>query len=111
MVGRRLRKFKRQHGSDILADNKKLGGIGRLNEKWISKLQNYYDLATRKNTHILFLMRKAVGQSFTTAAKRISVKLVICFLDPDLPVAVRYAIKHQDLSSPELVEKCLHGKT
>ena len=33
-VGGRLRRFKKKHGGDILADDKKLGGAGRLNEKW-----------------------------------------------------------------------------
>ena len=60
-VGRRLRRFKKKHGDDILADDKKLGGAGRLKEKWINKLPNYYGLAIRQNTHRLFLMRKAVG--------------------------------------------------
>ena len=42
MVGGRLRKFKKVHGSEFLADNKKLGGVGRLNDKWISRLPNWF---------------------------------------------------------------------
>ena len=49
------------HGNELLADNKKLGGVGRLNDKWINKLQNYYGLAIRQNTDSLILKRKAVG--------------------------------------------------
>ena len=40
---------------------KKLGGIGRLNEKFINRLQNYYGLAIRQNTDSLINVRKAVG--------------------------------------------------
>ena len=58
-VGGRLRRFVKAHGSEILADGKKLVGVGRLHAK--KKLQNYYGLAIRQNTHSLFLMRKAVG--------------------------------------------------
>ena len=60
-VGGRLRKFKKEHGNELLAANKTLGGVGRLNDKWINKLQNYYGLAIRQNTDSLILMRKAVG--------------------------------------------------
>ena len=59
-VGGRLRKFKKAHGNEILADKKKLGGAGRLNEKIINKLQNYYGLAIHQNTHSLWPMRNAV---------------------------------------------------
>ena len=58
---KRQRKFKKVHGNELLADNKKLGGVGRLDDKWINNLQNYYDLAIRQNTDSLILMRKAVG--------------------------------------------------
>ena len=58
-MGGRLRKFKKAHGSDILVDKKKLAGAGRLNEKIISKLQNYYGLAIRQNTHSLLSMGSA----------------------------------------------------
>ena len=34
-VGSRLRKFKKENGSKILKDKKKLGGAGRLNDKII----------------------------------------------------------------------------
>ena len=47
-LGGRLRKFKKVHGNELLADNKKLGDIGILNDKWINKLQNYYCLSIRQ---------------------------------------------------------------
>ena len=60
-VGGRLRKFKKVHGNEFLADNKRLGGVGTLNDKWINKLQNYYSSAIRQNTDSLILMRNAAG--------------------------------------------------
>ena len=45
----------------MLSDGKKLGGIGRLNEKFINRIQNYYGLAIRQNTDSLINMRKAVA--------------------------------------------------
>ena len=45
----------------MLSDGKKLGGVGRLNETFIYRLQNYYGLAIRQNTDSLVNMRKAVG--------------------------------------------------
>ena len=109
-MGGRLRKFKKAHGSDILADNKKLGGAGRLNEKIINKLQNDYGLAIRQNTHSLLSMRNAVvavlfhcSEASTSEARhmfcdtdaewckmRQAQKLGIEYINkPGLPVAVR----------------------
>ena len=60
-VGGRLRKLKKEKGGEGLSDGKILGGIGRLNEKFINRLQNYYGLAIRQNTDSLINTRKAVG--------------------------------------------------
>ena len=35
-VGGRLRKLKNEHGSELLSDGKKLGGVGRLHDRWIN---------------------------------------------------------------------------
>ena len=59
-VATRLRKFKKEYGSNVFSDGKKLGGVGRLNKKWENKLQNYYGLAIRQNTTDLSAMRRAV---------------------------------------------------
>ena len=105
--------IKKEHGNELLADNKKLGGVGRLNDKWINKLQNYYGLAIRQNTDSLILMRKVVGavlyhcsEAASSEARhmfchkdsqwcktRQAEKLNIPYVDkPGLPVAVRDAI-------------------
>ena len=133
-VGGRLCKLKKEKGGEVLSDGKKLGGIGRLNEKFINRLQNYYGLAIRQNTDSLMNMRKAVGAVLyhcTDAATpeaqhmfcdkesewwkhRIAEKKGELYVDkPGLPIAVRNVIFHifQDLSSEELLKKCLHGKT
>ena len=133
-VGTRLRKFKKEKGSEMLSDGKTLGGIGRLNEKWINKLQNYYGLAIRQNTTDLDAMRRAVGAVLyhCSEAKSSMARHMFCDKEsewckmraaektglpfqekPGLPVAVQEAIKpiFQDLSKPELLQKCLHGHT
>ena len=130
----RLRKLKKEKGGEVLSDGKKLGGIGRLNEKYINRLQNYYGLAIRQNMHSLINMRKAVGavlyhcsEAATTEARhmfcdkdsqwckyRMAEKKGEAYVEkPGLPIAVRNAIFHifHDLSSEELLKKCLHGKT
>ena len=121
-------------GGEVLSDGKKLDGIAQLNEKFIYRLQNYYGLAIRQNTDSLINMRKAVGavlyhcsEAATPEARhmfcdkdsewckyRMAKKKGELYVDkPGLPIAVRNAIFHifQDLSSEELLKKCLHGKT
>ena len=133
-VGTRLRKFKKENGQNVLSDGKKLGGVGRLTEKWINKLQNYYGLAIRQNTNNLLNIRKAVGavlyhssEASTTEARhqfcdtnsewckmRMAEKSGEIYVEkPGLPAAVRDKIMpiFRDLSKLELLEKCLHGKT
>ncbi|XP_065069807.1 uncharacterized protein LOC135694862 [Rhopilema esculentum] len=48
-LGSRLRKLKVSYGKKKLGDGKTIGGRGRLTEKLIDKMQNYYGLAIRKN--------------------------------------------------------------
>ena len=100
----------------------------------MNKLQNYYGLAIRQDTDSLNKMRKAVGavlyhcsEAITTEARhqfcdkdsewckmRQAEKAGESFVDkPGLPVAVRDKIMpiFRQLSVPELLAKCLHGKT
>jgi hypothetical protein len=44
-----------------LSDGKYISGKGRLTDKWINSLQNYYGLAIRQNTDNLYGMKKAVA--------------------------------------------------
>ena len=44
----------------ILSDEKKISGIGRLTDKVINTMQNYYGMAIRQNSNDLFAMRESV---------------------------------------------------
>ena len=133
-VGTRLRRFKKENGKEVLSDGKKLGGIGRLTDKWINKLQNYYGLAIRQNTDNLFNMRKAVGAVLyhSSVASTSEARHRFCTNDsewckyrlaekdgkpfdekPRLPAVIRDKIMpvFRDLSSEDLLRKCLHGNT
>ena len=117
-----------------MSDGKKLRCIGRLTDKWINKLQNYYGLAIRQNTDNLFNMRKAVGAVLyhSSVASTSEARHRFCTNDsewckyrlaekdgkpfdekPGLPAVIRDKIMpmFRDLSSEDLLRKCLHGNT
>ena len=60
-VGTRLRGLKMNKKGVKLSDGKTLSGKGRLTEKVINTLQNYYVMAIRQNKGKLLEMKKAVG--------------------------------------------------
>ena len=132
-VGSRLRTFKKTF-KETLPDGKKIGGAGRLTEKFINKVQNYYGIAIRQNTDSLVKMRKAVGAVLYHSSEAGSLEARHQFCDIDsswckyriaeklgnqyqdkrgLPAVIRDKIMpiFQALSSAELLGKCLHGKT
>ena len=82
-VGGRPRKFKKENGSEILSDGKKLDGVGRLHDKWINKLQNYYGLAICRNTHSLISTREAVGAVLYHCSEATSTEARHIFCDKD----------------------------
>ena len=49
-VGSRLRNLKKRWGKTNLDDGKLISGIGRLRDKDINRLQNYFGIAIRHNT-------------------------------------------------------------
>ena len=59
-VGTRCRNMRDQYRGKKLADNKPLTGKGRLTEKAINTLQNYYGMAIRQNLHDEYIMRKCI---------------------------------------------------
>ena len=60
-VGARLRKLKSENKGK-LSDGKPLTGKGRLTEKVINKLQNYFGIAIRQSTGTtVFELKKAIG--------------------------------------------------
>ena len=58
-VGSRLRKLKNEYGDKKLSNGKTLRG--RLGDKEINKLQNYFGIAIRANCHSVTAMQKAIG--------------------------------------------------
>jgi len=121
-----------------LEDGKRLSGKGRLTNKVMNTLQNYYGMTIRQNTNSLYEMKKAVaavifhcGENDDPEARH-----MFCPRTPDswckyqreklsgnktyrdklnIPPAIVKLLKpifsHKDLDSDSLLSKCLHGKT
>ena len=60
-MGNRLRNLRKSLKGQLLSDGKKISGKGRLSDKLINTMQNYYGLAIRQNTDNLYAMKKSVG--------------------------------------------------
>ncbi|XP_028414795.1 uncharacterized protein LOC114537882 [Dendronephthya gigantea] len=127
-VGTALRKFRKE--------NKGMGGKGKLTDKMIDKLQNYYGIAIRSNPGDLEAMKKAILASLFHCASSDNNKWhnAYCPSGYDswcgfmrdkasgkneykhgkgLPINVVAAIKpiYAKLSNNELLSKCLDCKT
>jgi len=135
-VGSRLRSLKAKD-KVRLKDGKTLGGKGRLTDKMINKLQNYFGLAIRQNTgNTVYQLKKAIGAVLfhCSEAPDSDTRHQMCprtadswckyhasKLDPSikykesigLPTVIREKITpiFQSLSDDNLLSKCLHGKT
>ena len=135
-VGSRLRNLVKDTRGKKLSDGKPLSGKGRLTMKAINKLQNYYGMAIRQNTSSVYLMKKSVAAVLFHCSQHKSLddQHKFCPHTPDswckyqqdklsgastykssicLPSAVKDALApiFKDLSSDELLSKCLHGQT
>ena len=62
-MGTALRNLKTQYRGQKLADGKTIGGVGRLTDKAINSLQNYYGNAIRRNKGDVQAMMKAVQET------------------------------------------------
>ena len=126
-VGSRLRKLKQM--------NKGIGGKGKLTLNIVDKLQNFFGLAIRQNVGNREAMSKAIHASlFHVASSRENNwhshcpegETSWCTFKRDktngtnlykpgagLPLDIVAKLKpiYNDLSSSELLDKCLHGKT
>lgn len=135
-VGGRLRKLKAANKAP-LSDGKPLGGKGRLTEKVINKLQNYFGIAVRQCTGTtVYQLKKAIGAVLyhCSDASDLDFRHRMCPRTsdswchyqadrlngtstyketPGIPEIIREAIKpvFLDLSDDKLLSKCLHGKT
>lgn len=63
-LGSRLRRLKNKMKGRKLADDKVLGGKGRLTDAVVDKLQTYYGLAIRRNVHDKTDMKNAIWAIF-----------------------------------------------
>ncbi|XP_047135810.1 uncharacterized protein LOC124812840 [Hydra vulgaris] len=101
-VGGRLRKLKATN-KQKLSDGKMLGDAGRLTEKAINKLQNYFGIAVRQSTgSTVYQLKKAIGAVLfhCSEAKDVESRHQMCPRTAD-----------SCLSDDNLLKKCLHGKT
>ena len=120
-----------------LSDGKLLGGRGRLTEKLIKMLQNAIGVAIRQNVGSVYAMKKTLGAPLYhySENKDIEKRHHFCPCGPNswckfqsdrstgknsyrreqigIPFAIHEKIKpiFQDLSSDDLLSKCLHCKT
>ena len=114
-----------------LSNGKPLTGKSRLTLKTIDTLQNYYGLAIRENTHSLVDMVNAVLAAFYHVASTDEKPMhTLCPVGEDswcgwqrdsttykhkhgLPEAIVELLEpiFEELSKPDLLARCLHGKT
>lgn len=133
-MGTRLRKLKKSNIK--CSDGKTVGGKGRLTDKMIDKLTVYYGNAIREHKNNLTEMRKAVWavyfhtrstdseplhsfcpsgpESWCGYNKAVAEGSQDSFIHkPTIPISVMDVIKpiFRDLSHPNLLTRCLGGKT
>ena len=108
---------------------------GRLGDKEINKLQNYFGIAIRANCHSVTAMQKAIGAVLYHCSEANDPEARHMFCDkrpdtwckyqkaklqgkvhidkPSIPTVFRELVMpiFKDLSKPELLQKCLQGKT
>ena len=126
-VGKRLGNLKKKHNKENpLRDGKPLGGKGRLDEKSINTLQNYFGVAIRQNSHNLLEMKKAIGAVVyhCSETSNAEARHMFCSKEPNtsckyqageiheqcIPKIVREAIMptFQELSDDTLLKRCIH---
>ena len=130
-VGSRMRKLKASMKGKILSDGKTIGGAGRLTDKVIDRCQNYYGMAIRANTNSIVDMQTNIMSSlYHVASSSDRPNHDLCPAGPEswcgwqrnpdsyihkagLPECIVNLLEpiYDDLSSTELLSKCLHGQT
>lgn len=129
--GNRLRRLKNEKKGVKLSDGKALGGLGRLTDKKIDTLQNFYGMAIRQHRGDLEGMVSAVKAVLPHVASTEARPMHNnCPRGPEswcgyqrdrtaykhrngLPDAVVEFVRpvFDDLADVELLRRCLHGKT
>ena len=135
-VDARLRKLKSNSKSN-LSDGQPIEGEGRLTDKMINKLQNYFGIAIRQCTGTtVYELKKAIGAvlCYWSETSDLKTRHSMCprtsdscckfqanianntnlyKYKPGLPANIRDTIKpvFMDLGNDNLLKKCLHGQT
>lgn len=134
--GSRCRTLIDNYKKQKLSDGKGLSGRGRLTDKAMNTLQNYYGMAIRQNVGQLYAMKKSVWATLyhNSDIKDENVRHQFCPRSKDswclfqadkitgkttykkklsLPVVIQELLTPiwRDLSNGELLSKCLHGYT
>lgn len=133
-MGTRLRKLKSQMAGKKLSDKKTLGGKGRLTESLIQKITSYYGNSIRENKNDFSKMRKSIWAIWMHMVSTDSYpQHFFCPKDPQTwckynrATLLKHAFKHKnsvakpvmdlikpifkDLSDPNLLKRCLGGRT
>lgn len=133
-MGSRLRRLKSENKSLKLSDGKGLSGPNRLTSAVIDQLQTYYGQAIRRHSNSLNDMKHAIwalyyhkistdidphhglcpkGEDSWCKFNSAKAKNISYSHRNSIPVAVMEFIKpvFKSLADPELLRKCLHGKT
>ena len=135
-MGTRLRNLIQSLRGQKLADGKGISEKSRLTKKTINTIQNYYGMAIRQNLDNVYTMKKSIFAILFHCSenKDIEYRHKFCPRSADswckyqsnkvtgessykektsLPLAVRDVLKpiFSDLSSDDLLEKCVHGLT
>ena len=135
-LGTRLRSLLREKKGQKLSDGKLLSGKNRLTKKIINAMQTYYGMAIRQNVNSLYQMKKAVVAILFHCSENVNMEECHkfcprtakswCKFQADkvtnkttykpnitIPVAIKGELMQvfKDLSSDDLLAKCLHGQT
>ena len=135
-LGSRLRTLRQTYKGRNLSDGKKLSGRGRLTDRAINLLQNYFGMAISRQNDDVASMKRAIGAVLFHCSESESDERrhIFCPKTKDswyrwqsdkltgkstyktklsLPEAIKTLLRpiFMDLSSDSLLEKCLHHKT
>jgi hypothetical protein len=135
-VGTRLRNLRISHKGKRLSDGKYISGMGRLTDKAINTLQNYFGMAVRQNKGCQYAMKKAIMATLyhncdignEAIRHQVCPRFATswCLWQSDkitnkstykkrlsLPLVIKDLLVpiFEDLSRDDLLKKCLHGKT
>ena len=137
-VGSRLRSLKVLYKGKVLKDGKRLTGKGRMTDKVINTLQNYYGMSIRQNKGNLYGMKKSIAGLIHHCSEsssdeerhkycprtsdswckyqRDKINQTLTYKNSiNIPEAVCEIIKpifsHKDLGANKLLKRCLDGET